>query len=83
MLGVIDIANGITFRTPPAETVFPDVDPTVHFDADVSFGPHGAGVTHATLHYGSDPAGFSAPGTHATSGGSSGPIGSALIKQIP
>lgn len=61
LLGLIDIANGITPRVAPIDIAFPNVDLTVHLiqaprsawiglDTTVSFGPHGAGLTHTVLH---------------------------------
>lgn len=61
MLGLVDTANGITPRFPPTAIAFPNVDLTAHlfrvplgdwigFDTTVSFGPHGAGLTHTVLH---------------------------------
>lgn len=61
LLGLIDIANGVTPRVSPDEVVFPNVDLTVHllrapetewigFDTTVSFGPTGLGLTHTVLH---------------------------------
>ncbi|MCC2033047.1 thioesterase family protein [Microbacterium allomyrinae] len=61
MLGLVDIANGITPRVAPAEAYFPNVDLDVHlfrapesvwigFDTTVSFGPGGHGLTHSLLH---------------------------------
>ena len=60
-LSTLDIANGITPRTAPDRTAFPNLDTTVHlfteptgdwlgFDATVSFGDGGIGLTHAVLH---------------------------------
>jgi hypothetical protein len=59
--GLLDIVNGMTVRADPREVAFPNVDLTAHllrepagewlgFDATVSFGPGGAGVTTAVLH---------------------------------
>lgn len=61
LLGLVDIANGITPRVPPAHAYFPNLDLTAHlfrtpgndwigFDTTVSFGPHGHGLTHSILH---------------------------------
>ncbi|MFS0699309.1 thioesterase family protein [Cellulomonas sp. 179-A 4D5 NHS] len=61
MLGVIDIANGLTPRTPTDQLVFPNVDLTAHLvatprgdwiglDTTVTFGPTGLGLTHTTVH---------------------------------
>ncbi|CAN7166821.1 thioesterase family protein [Microbacterium sp. LjRoot45] len=61
LLGVVDIANGITPRVAPAEAYFPNLDLDVHlfrapqsawigFDTTVSFGPGGHGLTHSLLH---------------------------------
>ena len=61
VLGLVDIANGIATRVHADEAVFPNLDLTVHlfgepdgewtgFDTTVSFGRHGAGLTHSVLH---------------------------------
>ncbi|WP_421740667.1 thioesterase family protein [Cellulomonas sp.] len=61
LLGVIDIANGMTPRTPTAEVAFPNVDLTAHLlatprgewiglDTTVAFGATGLGLTHTTIH---------------------------------
>ncbi len=61
LLGLIDIANGISPRASPADLAFPNVDLTAHlirephgewigFDTTVSFGPEGAGLTQTVLH---------------------------------
>ncbi|GAA3753482.1 thioesterase family protein [Microbacterium kribbense] len=61
MLGLADIANGMTTRVMPDVAVFPNVDLTAHltrppatewigFDTSVTFGPHGVGLTHTILH---------------------------------
>lgn len=59
--GLLDIVNGMTVRADPREVAFPNLDLTAHllreptgawlgFDATVSFGAHGAGVTSSVLH---------------------------------
>lgn len=59
--GLLDIANGMTVRVSPEEVFFPNVDLTAHlfgepsgdwigFDATVSFGGGGTGVTSSVLH---------------------------------
>jgi hypothetical protein len=59
--GLLDIANGMTVREPPAEVAFPNVDLTAHlfaqprgewvgFDTTVSFGTTGLGLTSSVLH---------------------------------
>jgi len=71
LLGLIDIANGITPRFPPTDLGFPNVDLTAHLirppvgdwigcDTTVSFGPHGSGLTHTVLHDEEGPVGTSA-----------------------
>lgn len=61
LLALVDLANGMTPRVPPASTFFPNVELTAHvfrpprdgwigFDTTVSFGPHGHGLTHSILH---------------------------------
>ncbi|SBS72148.1 conserved hypothetical protein [uncultured Microbacterium sp.] len=66
LLGVIDIANGITPRTSPREVAFPNLDLTAHLtrapegdwigcSTTVTFGPDGFGTTHTALH---DQAGY-------------------------
>lgn len=61
MLGLIDIANGVTPRKSPEEVLFPNLDLTAHlfrvpvgewvgFDTTVSYGAHGIGLTHSVLH---------------------------------
>jgi len=61
LLGLVDIANGITPRVSPESAYFPNLDLTAHlfrapgsdwigFDTTVSFGPHGHGLTHSILH---------------------------------
>lgn len=60
-ISLIDAANGIAVREPPAEWAFPNVDLTVHLhrrptgpwvglDTSVTFGPTGQGVTATVLH---------------------------------
>jgi hypothetical protein len=59
--GLLDIANGMTVREPPAEVAFPNVDLTAHFfeqprgewvgfDTTVSFGTAGLGLTSSVIH---------------------------------
>jgi hypothetical protein len=59
--GLLDTANGMSVRADPREIAFPNVDLTAHFhrapegewlgmDTTVTFGPSGAGLTHAVLH---------------------------------
>lgn len=61
LLGLVDIANGITPRVQPGHAYFPNLDLTAHmfrppttawigFDTTVSFGPRGHGLTHSILH---------------------------------
>jgi hypothetical protein len=61
VLGVIDIANGLTPRNPTAEVAFPNIDLTAHLlatprgewiglDTSVTFGATGLGLTHTTIH---------------------------------
>ncbi|WP_046658448.1 thioesterase family protein [Lysobacter capsici] len=61
VLGMLDIANGITPRASTDEVVFPNLDLTAHLfasprgewlglDTSVSFGAHGIGLTHSVLH---------------------------------
>ena len=68
LLGVVDIANGITPRVAPGDVHFPNLDLTAHlfrapgdgwigFDTTVSFGPHGHGLTHSILHDAAGPLG--------------------------
>ncbi|NNC12732.1 thioesterase family protein [Planctomonas sp. JC2975] len=70
LLGVIDIANGMTVRMPPTQVAFPNLDLTAHLfrepagqwiggDTSVSFGPDGAGLTHTVLFDESGPLGAS------------------------
>lgn len=61
LLGLVDIANGVTPRFVPAEVAFPNVDLTCHlaaqpqgewlgFDISVTVGPAGLGLTDTVLH---------------------------------
>lgn len=61
LLGVVDLANGVTPRVPDDQLVYPNLDLAAHliraprgewigFDTSVSFGPDGAGVTTSALH---------------------------------
>ena len=58
---LLDIINGMSVRADPREVAFPNLDLTAHllrhpegdwlgFDATVSFGPAGIGVTSSVLH---------------------------------
>lgn len=60
-LGLVDTANGIAVRRPPAEWMFPNVDLSVHLhrqpqgpwvglDTTVVFGADGVGLTSTVLH---------------------------------
>jgi hypothetical protein len=75
VMGLLDIANGMTVRAAPAEVAFPNVDLTAHlfrapsgptagewvgFDTSVSFGPDGVGLTSSVLHDEQGPFGTSA-----------------------
>ncbi|WP_299442392.1 thioesterase family protein [uncultured Phycicoccus sp.] len=61
LAGLLDLANGMTVRSDPAEVHFPNVDLTAHLlrtgqgkwlgvDTTVSFGATGVGVTSSRLH---------------------------------
>lgn len=61
IVGLLDIANGMTVRADPRKVAFPNVDLTAHllrppvgdtlgFDTTVSFGSGGLGVTSSVLH---------------------------------
>lgn len=61
VLGLIDVANGVTARAKPTEVLFPNLDLTAHLfraprsdwiglDGHGSFGPDGAGLTHCIMH---------------------------------
>ncbi len=61
VVGLLDIANGMTVRASPEEVAFPNVDLTAHlfesprsdwvgFDTRVSFGAEGVGATTSVLH---------------------------------
>jgi hypothetical protein len=61
MVGLLDVANGLTVRAEPTAVLFPNVDLTAHvvdqpqgewigFDTSVSFGPTGVGLTASVLH---------------------------------
>lgn len=61
VIGLIDVANGVSPRVAMDEAAFPNLDLTAHFfrvpvagwlglDTTVSFGPTGLGVTHCVLH---------------------------------
>jgi Acyl-CoA thioesterase C-terminal domain/Acyl-CoA thioesterase N-terminal domain len=69
--GLLDVANGMTVRTEPADVLFPNVDLTAHFfaqpqgewlglDTTVSFGSDGAGLTTSVIHDERGPVGTSA-----------------------
>lgn len=60
-VGLFDMANGVTPRAPSSRLAFPNVDLTAHlfeaprgewlgFDTSVTFGAHGIGLTHSTIH---------------------------------
>ncbi len=66
MLGVVDLANGVTPRVSAERALFPNLDLAAHlireprgewlaFDTTVSFGPDGAGVTTSVVHDESGP----------------------------
>ncbi|NWK98971.1 thioesterase [Sphingobium lactosutens] len=68
IMGLIDIANGLTPIASPADVAFPNLDLTAHFfrspigewvgfDISVSSGPTGVGLTHSILHDESGPLG--------------------------
>lgn len=61
LLGLVDIANGLTPRADPGLVMFPNLDLTAHlfrepkgewfgFDTRVAFGADGRGVTQSTVH---------------------------------
>lgn len=61
VVGLLDIANGMTVRACPREVAFPNIDLTAHlfeqprsdwvgFDTSVSFGGAGVGLTSSVLH---------------------------------
>lgn len=61
LIGLLDIANGMTVRADPRSVAFPNVDLTAHFfvepagdwigfDTTVSFGPTGLGLTASVIH---------------------------------
>lgn len=61
IIGLLDIANGMSVRVSPTEALFPNIDLTAHlfrapqgewvgFDTTVSFGPEGLGLTSSVLH---------------------------------
>ncbi|MEP9382594.1 thioesterase family protein [Nocardioides sp. KR10-350] len=71
LVGLVDIANGMTVRVAPTEVAFPNLDLTAHlfrqpsgewlgFDTTVSFGPGGIGLTSSVLHDAEGPFGTSA-----------------------
>ncbi|RYB90436.1 thioesterase family protein [Nocardioides oleivorans] len=66
--GMLDIVNGMTVRADPRDVSFPNLDLTAHllrepvgewvgFDATVSFGATGLGLTSSVLHDASGPLG--------------------------
>ncbi|MFD2756946.1 thioesterase family protein [Gulosibacter faecalis] len=68
VLGLIDVANGLTDPAPIDEVAFPNLDLTAHlfrtpepgwlgFDTTATFGPTGAGLTHSILHDAAGPFG--------------------------
>lgn len=71
VLGLVDIANGMTVRADPRAVAFPNLDLTAHllrapvtgpggwvgFDTTVSFGPTGHGLTSTVLHDAAGPLG--------------------------
>lgn len=70
MVGLLDIANGMTVRADPSRVAFPNLDLTAHlfrrpqgewlgFDTSVSFGPSGLGLTSSVLHDVNGPIGVS------------------------
>ncbi|MGW9112155.1 thioesterase family protein [Microbacterium sp. NPDC055683] len=70
LIGVIDVANGVTPRAHPQELAFPNLDVTVHLiddpvgewigcDTVVGFGRTGTGLTHTVLHDRRGPVGTS------------------------
>jgi hypothetical protein len=71
MVGLLDVANGLTVRADPTAVLFPNVDLTAHvidqpqgewvgFDTAVSFGPTGVGLTASVIHDERGPIGTSA-----------------------
>ena len=61
LVGLLDVANGMTVRADPGAVLFPNVDLTAHFfdqprgewlglDVEVTFGAAGVGMTSAVLH---------------------------------
>lgn len=70
MLGLLDVANGVTPRAEPEAVAYPNLDLTAHlfevprgewigFDTRVSFGSDGIGLTHSVLHDSEGPIGTS------------------------
>ena len=71
LVGLVDIANGMTVRADPRAVAFPNLDLTAHLlrapvtehhgwiglDSTVSFGPAGHGITSAVLHDADGPVG--------------------------
>jgi hypothetical protein len=73
LLGLVDLANGVTPRASADDVVYPNLDLAAHvfrpprgewigFDTAVSFGPDGAGVTTSTVHDQDGPVGTVAQG---------------------
>jgi hypothetical protein len=71
VVGLLDVANGMTVRAAPDEVAFPNVDLTAHFfaqpaegwlglDTTVSFGADGVGLTTSVIHDQRGPIGTSA-----------------------
>lgn len=61
LMGLVDVANGLSPRVLPTDALFPNLDLTAHlfrepagdwvgFETRVSFGEHGIGVTHSVVH---------------------------------
>lgn len=70
LVGLLDVANGMTVRADPGAVLFPNVDLTAHFfdqprgewlglDTTVSFGPAGLGLTTSIVHDEHGPVGTS------------------------
>ena len=66
--GLMDVANGIAVRAEPTEWLYPNVDLSLHLfrrpegqwlglDTQVSFGPHGQGLTSSRVHDAHGPVG--------------------------
>lgn len=61
LMGLVDVANGVTPRAPPNRVAFPNLDLTAHliraprgswigFETTVSFSANGIGLTHSVIH---------------------------------